>query len=29
MLILMLATPLAYAAGFGFVPGTLVKPMEE
>jgi hypothetical protein len=29
MLILLPSTPLAEAAGFGFVPGTLVSPLEE
>jgi hypothetical protein len=29
MLILMPAIPLVEAAGFGFVPGTIVRPMEE
>jgi len=29
MLILMPATPFAEAAGFGLVPGTIVRSMEE
>jgi hypothetical protein len=29
MLILVPVTPLAEAGGFGFVPGTIARPMEE